>query len=161
MANNGEIVIRIEEGSVQPRPVDPDNQEKKDSASMTETAALTFCLKRAAEAVKSITIDEVKYQLNKHFELTDDYISQQNMNIALNVVNKVKNTAMSMIGGYAVAGPAGAAVMGMISIVNTSIQISRNYEQERIRLNKMDAELKFNRERAGYSLTAGSIGENR
>jgi hypothetical protein len=36
-----------------------------------------------------------------------------------------------------------------------------NYQQELIKINQMDAQLSFNRQRAGYSLTAGSIGENR
>ena len=166
MANNGEIVIRIEEGSVEPKPLEPEEQKKKDSAGLLETAALVYCLKRAAESAKAITIEEVKYQINRHFRLTDDYISQQNLNIALGVVSKTKNAALGALGTFKALGGGGAGILGAITaagiaVVQTGVQIVHNYEEEKLRLNKMNAELSFNRQRAGYSLTAGSVGENR
>lgn len=165
MAKNGEIIIRFEEGKPQngPTPATKTTVEEKSTAddSTLETAVMVYCLKKSANAIKNITIEEVKYHLNMRFQLTDNYLAQQNMSIALNVVNKVVGTGMTIAAGFKVAGPAGAIVAAGIAVANTAIDIAHNYEQERLRLNKMNAELSWNRQRAGYSLTAGSVGENR
>ena len=169
MAEGKEIVIRIinEQGTDKKKAdVTGENQEKSTDA--LSTAAMTTLLQKAARQVKGMVINEAKYQINKYFQLTDDYLGQQNLNIALNVVNKVWNTGLSVFAGAKVgasAGPigavAGAVLMASVSTIGTLQQISHNYEQERIKLNQMNVNLSFNRQRAGYSLTAGSIGENR
>ena len=103
--------------------------------------------------------------------MNDNYLGQQNVDVALNVINKVWETGlsiysgaklgMSLSGGSAYGAIAGAIIAAGVSTLQTVQQISHNYEQEQIKINQMNASLKFNRQRAGYSLTAGSIGENR
>lgn len=174
MANNGVITIRFEEGSKTPgpQPIDPskptEEAEGINNNSELNTAVMALLLKKAVNQVKSISINEAIYQLHKYFQLTDDYLGRQNMDIALNIINKVWDVGVSIYAGAKIGSKAGwagavfgAALAAGVSGVQIAQQISHNYEQERIRINQMDMQLSFNRQRAGYSLTAGSIGENR
>ena len=152
-----EIIIRIvnEEASSETE-AEKITEPKKKNTSKIEQAAFTTLVQGVAKNLKGIIVDEVKYQLVKNFELTDNYIGLQNMNIALNIGGK----AFSYAAAIAVSGPAGAA-FAISDMIRTSQSMSHNYYEQKIRIAKMDAQLQFNRERAGYSLTAGSRGENR
>lgn len=171
MANNGVITIKFVDGNKKvpgPEPINDKMDKTEGSTSELETAVMAALIKRAADQIKGMVINEAKYQINMHYNLTDDYLGQQRLNIALNVVEKVASIGLSIYTGAklgAKAGPwgavAGGLIAGTLSIASLGQQINHNYEQERIRLNQMDANLSFNRQRAGYSLTAGSIGENR
>lgn len=174
MASNGVITIRFEQVGQQPgpQPIDPSRptkeSEKATSANILETAVMSTLLKKAASQAKGIIIDEALYQQQKYYKLNDDYLGQQNMSIALNVINKVWDTGVSIVAGAkigAAAGPVGAVIGATIAALTSGINLGRqiyhNYEQENINLARMNSQLRFNRERAGYSLTAGSRGENR
>lgn len=174
MNKNGVITIRFEEGGKTPgpQPIDPSkptpDAEKVTDNSVMETAVMSILLTSAAKQIKSITVDEVMYQLHKYYELSDNYLGRQNMDISLDIINKAWNIGTSMVFGAKLGSKAGwagaivgAAIAGGISAIQLSQQVSHNYEQQNIRLTQMDAQLSFNRQRAGYSLTAGSIGENR
>lgn len=169
MASNGEIIIRFEEGAGSKPKVDPTGEDKKSENTVLNTALLIWAAKKAATLIKNVTINEAKYQLNMHYKMTDNYIGQQNMDIALSVAEKSVSAVTSIVGGALagakLGGAPGAVIGAVIGVggfgITTALQISHNYEQERIRLRQMDAQLQFNRQRAGYSLTAGSVGENR
>lgn len=164
MANNGEIVIRIVgegEGTneVQPQPSQPKKKDKNND--LLGTAVMLSVVKRAGEELKQIAISEATYEIGKYMRLTDNYFGQQNLNIAKNIVNRASNIGMSIAGGFVVGGPFGAIAAAAVSAVNLGVDIYQNYDQQNIRLRQMDTNLSFNRQRAGYSLTAGSVGENR
>ena len=174
MANTGVITIRLEESGKTPGPkkIDPSKPtqeaEKATALDALDTAVLSIMIRKTAKQFLNISVGEVKYQINRYFNLTDNYIAKQNMDIALNVINKVWDIGASIYTGAKVgsaAGPVGAIIGAVlsagVSFVSTGLQINHNYEQQQINLNKMDVQLQFNRQRAGYSLTAGSIGENR
>ena len=176
MAEGKEIVIRIinqnggnnGNGPSNTTDVTGQNQEKA-SDDYFETSAMISLISRGVSQISNIVIGEAKYEINRYFQLTDDYFGQQDMNIALNVLNKVVDVGSSIYTGatlgYSVGGPIGAVIGGVvgagISAISTIMDVERNYNKQIIALNKMDAQLQFNRQRAGYSLTAGSIGENR
>lgn len=167
MAEGKEIVIKIVgEEATENKKIDPTGEKvKKTSEKSTDdifdTATMSYVKAKIANTLKGVVISEAKYQLNKYYTLTDDYLGQQNMNIALNVGSKLLGTAIAVKAGASVAGIPGAIAALFASGITTGFQIAHNYEQERIKVAKMNAELQFNRQRAGYSLTAGSIGENR
>jgi len=172
MANNGEIVIRFEDGTdSKVKKVDPTGEKKKQEggSDIFDTALTLWAMKRAANLIKDIGVGEVKYQLSKYYKLNDNYIAQQNMDIALNIASKVISTGIGIFAGakagLKVGGPAGAVIGASVAVVGatvkTGMDIIHNFEQENIRLRQMNAQLQFNRQRAGYSLTAGSVGENR
>lgn len=170
MAGNGVITIKFVEGNKKvpgPESIADKDQNKDDD--QLETAVLATLIGRAARQLKGTVISELKYQQNKYYNMQDDYLGKQNMDIALNVLEKVWSVGINIYagaklglklgGGYGAA--AGAIIAAGVSTVQTYQQVAHNYEQERIRLNQMQAQLDFTRQRAGYSLTAGSIGENR
>lgn len=167
MANNGVIKIIFEEGSNKtpgPKPINdkmsPESDKNKD-ADILKTAALSAMLYRAGRQLKDVTIDEVKRQIDLNFALTDNYMARQNMNIALGIIDKAGGAVVSIGTGFAIAGPVGAVIGAGLEVVKTGLNIFHNYQQETINLHKMNVQLEFNRQRAGYSLTVGARGENR
>ncbi len=167
MAEGKEIVIRIvneEEKTTQQKSVDTvkgSNSVKKSTDDVFKSTTVAFLYRRTTEFAKNTIINEVKYQQGKYYRLADDYLGEQNMNIALNVISKVVSVATAAKVGLAVAGPVGAVAVVAMSAIGLGIQTAHNKEQEDIKLKQMNNQLQFNRQRAGYSLTAGSIGENR
>jgi len=101
------------------------------------------------------------YLLNRHFSLTDDYRSQRDMNIAVGVLNSAISDATAIGSAVMTGNPfiAGAALVGVIA--NRGISIAQNYIEENDRLRQSDYLTDFSRVRAGYSLTSGSIGDNK
>lgn len=172
MAEGKEIVIRIiNENGASTSASQTDvigNQSKKSSEEYLNTAVMSSLLSRAASQAKNLIVNEAKYEIDLHYNLTDNYLGQQNMNIALSIFNKVVGFGESVVVGAkvgSVGGVVGAAIGALFGAVFSTAKISteilHNYQQERIKINQMNTNLEFNRQRAGYSLTAGSIGENR
>ena len=100
------------------------------------------------------------YEINKYFNLHDDYIGQRNLTIAKNVVSKSLGMATAVASGFMVGGPAGGAIALVGVTASLGIEIYQNYDQENIKLRQMNAQLSYSRQRAGFSLTSESIGEN-
>ena len=74
------------------------------------------------------------------------------------MIGKSIGLAGSVIGGFSVAGVAGAAVFGALDIMGDVFEYSRAMDSQRLKLEKMGAQLSFSRQREGYSLTSDSIG---
>lgn len=126
-----------------------------------ETAAITTIVQRAWNSLKETGASQIKFQVNRYFNITDNYLGQQSLNICLNIAGKVKSAGESIVGGALVAGPAGAVIMAAVEAGKLGLEIYQNYSEQNLQLRKMDAQLDYNRQRAGYSLTAGTQGENR
>ena len=101
------------------------------------------------------------YEINKWFSLNDDYIGQRNLTNALNVVSRAKNMAGTIAAGFVALGPVGGAIAAVGSLITLGIDIAQNIDRQNLMLRQMDAQLSYQRQRAGYSLTSGRIGENR
>ena len=164
MANNGEIIIRIitseEDGDGKVDPTGKKEVQKKQKSDL-ETAAITKAIEHAAKQVFRISVGEVQRQLQLNFSLTDNYIANQNLSIGMGMINKGISTGFSIFAGFKLAGPAGAAIGAGVEMIKLGLDIYHNYQEEEINLRKMENQLSFQRERAGYSLTAGTRGENR
>lgn len=115
------------------------------------------------ERTKQIVIDEAMYQINKHFELADDFEGKRDLNIALSVVGKAKNLATSTQAGATLGsagGPIGTvvgAVVGFsLGVIGEVVSIYHKFD-EQDRANALrDAQLDYTRQRAGYSLVGES-----
>ena len=162
---NGEIIIRIVEGeqqTTQPKTVDVVGTDKiNKTKGNLETAAITGVIISAAKSVKQMAASQVSFQINRYFSMTGDYMGQQSLSIASGILSRAAGAATSIAGGFAVAGPAGAAIMAAVEVGKLALDIYHNYSEEAYQLTKMDNQLSFQRQRAGYSLTVGSQGENR
>lgn len=170
--NEGEIIIRIIETSEVDNGVDkattkpkkqtkPSKKTKVNKDSDTKTALKTSLIQHAGERIKGVVVDEFHYQLDKYYYLNDNYLGQQSKNIATNMISRGVSVGKSVAGGFVVGGPAGAAVMAVVEGIKLGQDIYHNYEKQRIKLKQMDEQLSFNRERAGFSLTAGVTGVNK
>ena len=165
MAQNGTIIIKIvqDQSDGETPQVDTSGVKatQKSQQSDLKTAAITTVIQRAASSLKEMGVSQVRFQINRYFDMTDNYLGQQSMNIALSSANRLYNAGASVVGGFMVAGPAGAVIMGLVEVAKVGLDIYHNYSEQDLKLRKMNAELQFNRQRAGYSLTVGSQGENR
>jgi len=141
-------------------------QASKASNRRTWTAIQMFG-KDALERAANEAVAWANYEIDKDFNLNDDYIGQRNLNIATQAVNwsisSASTIASSTIMG-ASFGPVGAAIGAAIGIGSVVAKTARAniqaMEQQQIRINQREAILDFTRQRSGWSLKAASIGEN-
>lgn len=159
MADTREIVITIKGGGEATQTERPDNPNPKDSTNLKKSTSVL--LNQTYQRLKSEISREVNYEIDKHFRLTDNYIGQRNLNNAKQIINKAVSFGTSVATGFATGGPVGAVRAFVIQTLSLGIDIYQNYDQENINLRQMEAQLSYTRERAGYSLTSGSIGENK
>lgn len=160
MADTREIVITIKgSGETTTQTDKPDNPNPKDSSNIKKSTSIL--LNQTYQRLKSEISSEVNYEIDKHFRLSDNYIGQRNFNNAKQVINKAVSFGTSIATGFAIGGPVGAVGAFVVQTISLGIDIYQNYDQENINLRQMEAQLSYTRERAGYSLTSGSIGENK
>lgn len=116
---------------------------------------------QAGKQLANMAISQAKYEINRTTSLTGDY---QLANTVTNVSNGLSagvSIGTSMATGFAMAGPVGGFVMGALAVGGYALQTwnSQRSEEDTIRSNEWSAN--YNRVRAGYSLTAGTSGEDR
>ena len=161
MADNREVVIRIVDETKEQNKTGVNGASEGNTKDIFGTATISYLTNKGVSYLENVLVGEVKYQINRYFSLTDNYLGQQDLRIALSVLNKIGGIVSSTIMAGSVAGPAGAIITLIGSLTTTAQSIYHNYDQQIIQLAKMNAQLEFNRERSGYSLTAGSRGENK
>ena len=116
---------------------------------------------QARQYVKADVKRIATYEINNWFTLNDDYIGQRNVNAALNVISRAKSTFTTVAAGTVVGGPVGGIIAAVGSLMTLGIDIAQNYDRQNIQIKQMDAQLQYQRQRAGYSLTSGRVGENK
>lgn len=131
-------------------------------------AFISYGFNQVLNTTKSIARNEAVYEIYKYYNLTDNAQAERDMNIAMNIAGKTISLVESAIIGAqmgATLGPIGAAAGAAIGLVagvaKTAVDIYQGYDQQNIKIMQQEEQLKFNRSRAGYSLTAGDKGENR
>ena len=131
-------------------------------------ATAVFAVKEALQTAASLVADVAVYEFNKSFALNDDYVGDRNKNFALKICSQVTNTVTTTLSmasqGAMIGGPVGAAIgaaVGLMgSMASSAIQTAQAMDSQNIMLNKMDAQMSFTRQRAGWSVNAASIGED-
>lgn len=113
------------------------------------------------DTLKKTISTEAKYQINKYFSTRDDYVGQRNLNVALTKVNMIVGLGTSVAAGFMVGGPVGAVIGGVSSIVTTAVGAFNTLDAQNLKVDQMNAQLAFTRQRSGYSLTSGSVGDNK
>lgn len=144
------------------KPSDKVKDGDKNKVQETNKKDLTsIWLHQAWSYVKADIEKIATYELNKWFMLNDDYIGQRTVAAAMNVISKAKNIGVVTLAGFKLGGPVGAAIGLAGSLLTLGIDIAQNYERQDIQLRQMDAQLDYQRQRAGFSLTSGRVGENK
>lgn len=171
MADNRSIVITLKldngESSVEEQPTDTSAASNKSDKNSSAKAVAVFAAVQTTQIVISEAVSWGEYYWNKELTLNDDYVGQRNKNIAVMQINRAVG-ALGTIGSFtalgASAGPWGAAIGAVIGTVAAVASIARSdiqgQEQQDIQIRQMNAQLDFTRARAGFSLKAGSIGED-
>lgn len=119
---------------------------------------------KALQEVVNLALGEIDYRIQRSFYLKDNYIGQRNYQIAKAQVNSLVSwgvTVGTMIYTMGPIGLATAAIYTSAKAIHNMLNYAHTIEEQDITRLQLDANLQFNRTRAGYSLTAGSIGENR
>lgn len=113
------------------------------------------------QGLKGEISEMAMYGINRHLTLTDNYVAERYLTNSLNVITRTISFGGAVLAGFKVGGVAGAVIGAVISGVSTTFDIVKNFDQQNIHIRQMDKQLEYQRQRAGYSLTSGSIGENR
>lgn len=114
-----------------------------------------------AKKVGQTLLSEALYEANKYFDLTDNVEGKRNLNIAMGMVHRGATVLTSTLIGAKIGGVPGAVVGFVASSISEAINIYQGYDPQNIQLRQLNTQLEYTRERAGYSLTSGSIGENK
>lgn len=170
MAEQREIVITIKNetgGSVREESQQVAQGQEVNSDIAREMAGISIVANKMFDNAIQMTKNVLWYKYERNLALNDDYIGQRNLSVARQQVAIVTDF-ISTVAGYtatgAMGGPVGAiigAVAGVaVATGNLVFNHAREIDQQNITIKQMDAQLSFNRQRAGFSLTSGSIGEN-
>lgn len=169
-ADNRSVVVTLKldsNASEETSPVDTSSAKQSTDKNGSMKALAAFAVAQMAQLAASELVSWGEYYQNKELTLSDDYIGQRNKTIALTQMNRAISsisTIGSMTAAGATFGPWGAAIGAAIGVATVVAGIARSniqgQEQQDIALRQMDAQLGFTRSRAGWSLNAGSIGED-
>lgn len=154
-----------------PKPSKPEekNQEAKEETKSGGQNLSSWLVHKALDEAKSQISTAVDYEFSKYYSTHDDYIGQRNYEIAKANISLAVSVGTSIYSGAAMGaslgGPIGAAVGAMASTVftgvNLALQYNRAMEQQQLKIDQMNAQLSYTRQRSGYSLTSGSVGEDK
>lgn len=159
----GEVVVRIIDETKQgdnktaintktgKNKQDVDKEENRDFS-----LEMSVVVNQAYNYAKNAVISQAQYQITKHFNMTDDFEGQRDLNITLGIANKMKNIALTTLAGAQVGGVPGAIVGFVGSVGMEALSVYQRYD-EQARSNALKrAQLDYTRQRAGYSLTGES-----
>ena len=154
-----------------PKPSKPEdeNEEAKSETKSEGQNLSSWLVHKALDEAKSQISTAVDYEFSRYYSTHDDYIGQRNYEIAKANISLAVSVGTSIYAGAkmgaAVGGPigaaAGAAMATITSGVNLALQYNRAMEQQQLKIDQMNAQLSYTRQRSGYSLTSGSVGEDK
>jgi len=109
--------------------------------------------------IKSVATTGVNYSLNNIGNFTGDYITQANVDNALNNLNSVANIGLTAFAGLKVAGPIGAVVGGSLALISSGVNSALNIHSMQVANRKTNYEIEQLRIRSGLNtLLDGSRG---
>lgn len=158
----------IDQSTGQTQKVSDITRKKSEALAKARQAFYTSAFQRVKSTSISLVKGEVEYWINRSYKLADDVQGARNLKLAVNAVSQIWRIGESTVSGAVAGGafgPVGAIVGGAIGFVSSSVGTITNsvhgvIEQETT-IATQNAQLSFNRFRAGYSLTSGDKGENR
>lgn len=165
MPETRRIVITIRHGkgkrptpsSPKPTPSPKAKRVVEDKGTSIGTAVLA---NQVYENVKAMLKQTAEYEIGKYFDTKNDYVSKRDLSEALTYINMASSIATAAYVGFQTGGPVGAAIGAGLVLSHQALNASLALERQRMAVERADAQLSFSRDRAGFSLTAGSRGEN-
>lgn len=138
-----------------------------DKKSTINTIATSMITKTALKNAGNQLLEVVDYEINKTFQLTDNYKAQNTYNLAKNALSygmSMLNDATGIAVGLATGNfiQAGLSAIAMVSdTIGRVISYNQELEQQAIDIRQNMEQVSFGRQLVGYSLTDESIGTNR
>lgn len=109
--------------------------------------------------MKGVATSCVNYSLNNIGNFTGDYITQTNVDNALNNLNNIANIGLTALAGFKIAGPIGAVIGGSLALINSGVNSALNIRSMQIANNKINYEIQQLKVRSGLNtLLDGSRG---
>lgn len=169
MAKEYKITISAKNPSGGANQVQATDTGSNDNEKLDTSGAFAWAMaEKVAAAAANEIMTQAMYQMRRDLDLNDDYIGQRNLQIAQSMISQGGSILSSAFGGFisglATGNPilavAGAVIGATVGTVSQALETSRVMEQQDIRLRQIDAQLSYQRQRAGWSLNAASIGED-
>lgn len=164
----GDITIRIKRGSAGDNKTTIDSETGTNDTLMAQTKETqnknimySAVAHQAFNYAKEMVISSAEYFIERSFQLTDDYEGQRDFNIAKGFLKRGIAIGGAIVSGAVMGGPIGAVVAGVGSIGMDVINTAQGIDKQNIAIAQLNEQLSYTRQRAGYSLTSGSIGDNK
>lgn len=155
-------IITDQDGKQKNTTVDKDGEQKQAvNYASKPNLGKSVLANQVFNEVKSIVVNEAKYEVGKYFDLHDDYVGERDLNIAMTIVSDVASIGKATLIGAQTGGLAGASVGFILASATQIVNVYQNLDKQSIKIKQLDTQLQYSRTRAGYSLTSESIGENR
>lgn len=155
-SGNNRTVVNTKTG----KPKTQDKVQEEAKASNIVNHAFKNYVVSQAKQVVGLVANEVLYEINKYYTLTDNVEGKRDLNIALGLIHRGGQIVGPTIAG-SYFGPVGAVIGFGVGIGREVISLYQGYDQQNIQLRQLNTQLEYSRQRAGYSLTSGSIGEDK
>ena len=159
MASAGTIRVVISQKETTRKNTTPKNNV--DSSMSIENLLENVAVHRAVSEISSQAVEMAMYALDRHLQLTDNYIGERYVKAGKEVIGKTISIGSSIAMAFFSGGVIGAALAAVVAIGSTAFDVFKNFDQQNIMVKQMNSQLEYQRQRAGYSLTSGSIGENK
>lgn len=113
-----------------------------------------------AKQLIALGMDTATYTYDYYLRVSDDYEGQQEIRIVKDVFSRSSRTALTIAGTFSVNPLVG--VMATVALGGQmALDISKNYANQQLDIDKKNYELSYTRVRAGYSTDGGSTGGDR
>ena len=165
MAETRRIVITIRHGKgKRPTPSNPKPTPSRKAKKVVEdkgtSIGTSVLANQVYENVKAMLKQTAEYEIDKYFDTKNDYVAKRDLSEALTYINMASSIATATYVGFKTGGSVGAAIGAGLVLSHQALNVSLALERQRMAIERSDAQLAFSRDRAGFSLTAGSRGEN-
>lgn len=121
----------------------------KNPSTNAQTLGQSVFLSIAFTQAKQVTTTIASYALNRHFDLTEDYIGETNTKFALQIIKKSVSLGSSIVAGGIAGGPIGAAAAAVGFVGVETIQAFQRLDQINIKMREMAYSTSYNQERLG------------
>lgn len=152
MADTRKITIQLMTGKTEEeKKAEAEEREKKKQENLAKKAAkakqafISYSVKKATD----LATQALQTGMDRYFSLTEDYIAQNDIRVAMNMINQTVSFATSIGAGIALGGPAGGIIAGVAWAGNKAINTISGYSELRQGINQNNYNMQFQRVRMG------------
>lgn len=140
-------IITSEESKkgTKPKAKDKEGKIKRSEFDKLESVLINQAFNQA----KSVVTQAVNSSLNRYYNMKEDYMLENQINQARNVINKTKSLATTIAGGVSVGGAVGGAIVGVGWAVSESITLNNRWKDIYAEINATNYNQTFTKSRLG------------